>query len=152
MQINFDKTSLDVKFVEKTTKSIRLTRDWSRSKEITVLNHDLKNHEVEELIKVITAKGVINIKTFKITYLNEYVNNKFSKFNDTKPFNKPSNENTFKELLLVVTILFSLIINSEKLILQLKIFSPISRIDKDIRELILTNCSIKKYDELAKTA
>ncbi len=36
---------------------------------------------------------------------------------------------------------FNLFINSEKDILQLNIFSPISRIEEDKNEFILINCS-----------
>ena len=55
------------KSVENTTKSIIDIRDWSSNNDNTDLNHDLKNHEVDEFISVIIANGVININTFKIT-------------------------------------------------------------------------------------
>ena len=144
MQIILDSTSVDVKSKEKVINNIRLTSDCNNSKDKIVLNQDLKNHDDEEFIKLRIAKGVINTKTFKITYLKEYVNNKFSKLKDIKLFNKPSNENRFRLVLLVVIILFNLEINSEKLILQLNKFSPTSRMASDISELIFINCSIKK--------
>ena len=91
---------LDYKIIE--------TSDWSNSKDKIALNQDLKNQLDDELINVIKANGVINIKTFNIIYLNEYVNNKFSKFIVIKLFRIPSIENIFKfELSLLDIILFS---------------------------------------------
>ncbi|MCR5145828.1 MAG: hypothetical protein K6B70_00540, partial [Clostridia bacterium] len=56
----------------------------------------MKNHEVELLINDKIANGVINKKTFKITYLSEYVNNKFNKLIEIKLFKIPSNEKKFR--------------------------------------------------------
>ena len=42
---------------------------------------------------------------------------------------------------------FNLFINSEKDILQLNIFSPISRIEEDKNEFILINCSKIKSEQ-----
>ena len=63
--------SLAEKSTEKITNNINATRDWSNNKDKIHLNHDLKNHEVDELIKDIIANGVIKIKTFNITYRKE---------------------------------------------------------------------------------
>ena len=140
----FDKISVDEKSIEKVINNIKATKDCRSNKERRALNQDLKNQDVEVLIKVKIAKGVIRIKTFKIMYLKEYVNNRFNKLIEIKLFNNPSNEKTFKLLISVVTMLSSFEINSEKLILQLKMFSPISRIEREIKEFIFNNCSIKK--------
>ncbi len=150
IQINFDNISEEEKLVENTINRIKLTKDCSNKSDNIALNHDLKNQEVDEFINVRIANGVININTFKITYLNEYVKSKLIKFRDIKPLNKPSSENTFKLTLSDVITLFNLVINSRKLILQLNIFSPISRIARDISEFIFIICSIKKYEEFAK--
>lgn len=150
IQINFDNISEEEKLVENTINRIKLTKDCSNKSDNIALNHDLKNQEVDEFINVRIANGVININTFKITYLNEYVKSKLIKFRDINPFNKPSSENTFKLTLSDVTTLFNLVINSRKLILQLNIFSPISRIARDISEFIFIICSIRKYEEFAK--
>lgn len=152
IQIIFEKVSVEEKFVENITKSISATKDCNNSSERIVLNQALKNHEVELFISVKMAKGVIRINTFKITYLSEYVNNRFNRFIETKLLRMPSKEKTFRLLESTVTILFSLNISSEKLILQLKICSPISLIAREIKEFIFINCSIKKYDELANMA
>ena len=50
------------------------------------------------------------------------------------------------------TILSNFKINCAKLILQLKIFSPSSRMERDINEFILIICSIIKNDELDNIA
>ena len=72
-------------------------KGWSISKEIKILNHALKNQEVEELIKVRIAKGVININTLTIIYLNEYESIKFIKLIEHKLFKIPSREKTLRE-------------------------------------------------------
>ena len=46
---------------------------------------------------VIIANGVNKTKTFIITYLNAYENNKFNKLIEVKLFITPSNEKIFNE-------------------------------------------------------
>ena len=55
------------KSIENVISRINETKDCSKSSESVALNHDLKNQLVVEFIKVRIAKGVIKIKTFKIT-------------------------------------------------------------------------------------
>ena len=131
--------------MENVNNKINDTKDWSNRSESVALNHDLKNHDVLVLMSVKIAKGVININTFKITYRSEYVNSKFIRLIVTKLFKIPSRENilTLVVLSLVIT-LSSLRISWEKLILQLNMFSPSSRIANDISEFILRICSIRK--------
>ena len=71
MQIIFENVSVDEKSTENIISKINATKDCSNSKDSTALNQDLKNHELEEFIKVSIANGVIKMNTFKITYLNE---------------------------------------------------------------------------------
>ena len=152
IQITFEKISVAEKFVENITSNIKETKHCKSNKESTALNQDLKNQDVEELINVSIANGVIKIKTFNITYLNEYVKSKFSKLMEIKLFSKPSSEKTFKLELSTVTILFNLIISWEKLILQPNMCSPTSRIESEISELIFIICSKIKYDEFDNIA
>lgn len=152
MQITFENKFPDEKSTEKIINKIKETKDCNNKSDNKDLNHDLKNQEVEELIRVMNAKGVISTNTLRMIYLKEYVNNKLIKLIEIKPLSKPSSEKTFKLESCVVIILFNLKINSEKLILHLKIFSPTSLIAREIRELIFIICSIIKYDELDKSA
>ena len=152
MHITLENMSVEVKSVEKTTNNINETKDCNNNNDTTVLNQDLKNQDVVEFIRVRIAKGVINTNTFKITYLSEYVKSKFSKLIDIKLLSIPSKEKIFNPDVSKVTMLFNLRINWEKLILHPNICSPISRIDKDIRELILIICSQIKYDEFDNMA
>ena len=151
MHSSFEKRFPDQKSKENVIKRIKETKLCKSINERIALNQDLKNQLDDELINVIKANGVINIKTFNIIYLNEYVNNKFSKFIVIKLFRIPSIENIFKfELSLLDIILFSFKISWEKFILQPKMFSPISRIESEIRLFIFIICSIIKKDETDK--
>lgn len=153
MQRTFERMFPEEKSIEKVTNKISATKDCSKSNERVALNQALKNQLVVELIKVSTAKGVIKINTFTITYLKEYVKSRFIKLIVIKLFNTPSSEKTFMLVVLsLVIILSNLRISWEKLILHPKMFSPNSRIARDISEFIFKNCSIKKYDELDKIA
>ena len=153
MQSTLERMFPDEKSIEKVISRIRETKDCNNKSERVALNQDLKNQLVLEVIKVRIEKGVIKIKTFKITYLKEYVKRRLIKLIVIKLFNTPSNEKTLIGVVLsLVIILFNFKINWEKLILQLKIFSPSSRIAKDISEFIFITCSIKKYEELDKIA
>lgn len=153
MHKTFDSILSDVKSIENVINNTRATNDWSSKRERMDLNHALKNQLVEELINVIIANGVIRIKTFKTMYRSEYVNNREIRLIVIKLFKIPSIENTLIAVVLSLVItLSSLRINSEKLILQPKIFSPSSRIASEIKELIFINCSIKKNEELDKIA
>ena len=95
------------KSIEKVIRSIRDTNDCKSNKERVALNHDLKNQLVDELINVRIEKGVIKIKTFKIIYLNDYMNNKLIKLIVIKLFKMPSRENTFKLVVLSLVIILS---------------------------------------------
>ena len=150
-QITFEKTSEPEKSVAKIINSINDTKDCNKSRASIDFSQALKKEAVEELINVNIAKGVIRIKTFKITYLKEYVKIKFNKFIEIKLLSNPSKEKTFKDEVLVIT-LFNFNINCEKLMLQLKIFSPTSRIASEISEFKFIICSHKKYEELDKIA
>lgn len=144
--------SVDEKLVEKITNKIRDTKDCKSNNDNTVLNQDLKNQDVVEFINVRIANGVININTFNITYRNEYVKSKFNKLIEIKLLSIPSIENIFRLEVFIVTILFNLRINWEKLILHPNMCSPISLIDREIKELIFIICSQIKYDEFDNIA
>ena len=133
------------KSIENVISKINDTKDCSKSSESVALNQDLKNQLVVEFIKVRIAKGVIKIKTFKITYRKEYVKSRFIKLIVIKLFKTPSIEKTLILVVLSFVIMLSSFRTScEKLILHPKIFSPSSRIARDISEFIFIICSIKK--------
>lgn len=153
MHKTFESILSEVKSIENVINSTSATNDWSSKSDKIDLNHALKNQLVEVLIKVIIAKGVIRIKTFKTMYRSEYVNSREIRLIVIKLFKIPSIENTLIAVVLSLVItLSSLRINSEKLILQPNMFSPSSRIASEISELIFINSSIKKNDELDKIA
>ena len=70
---------------------------------------------------VIIANGVNKTKTFIITYLNAYENNKFNKLIEVKLFITPSNEKIFNESSINITELIRNI-SSSKLMWYLKLF------------------------------
>ena len=120
MQSIFERTLPDEKSIEKVISKIRETKDCNNKRDRVALNQALKNQFVLELIKVRIANGVIKIKTFRSTYLKEYVKSKLIKFIVIKLLRTPSKEKTLiGVVLLLVTMLFSLSINWEKLMLQL---------------------------------
>lgn len=81
---------------------------------------------------VIIANGVNKTKTFIITYLNAYENNKFNKLIEVKLFITPSNEKIFNESSINITELIRNI-SSSKLMLVFKTLSPTSLIEPDIK-------------------
>ena len=111
MHMILENISDEVKLVEKITNNIKDTNDCNNNNDKIHLNQDLKNQDVLEFINVIIANGVININTFKITYLREYVKSKFNKLIDIKLFSIPSKEKIFIPDVSMVTILFSLSIS-----------------------------------------
>ena len=100
-----------------------------------ILNQDLKNHELETLIKVSKAKGVSRARTFIMIYLREYEKSKLIKLAEIKLFNSPSNENTLREEESTFITEFKFSIKFEKQIFSPKIFCPISLIASVIREV-----------------
>lgn len=120
-------------------------KGWSISKEIKILNHALKNQEVEELIKVRIAKGVININTLTIIYLNEYESIKFIKLIEHKLFKIPSREKTLREESTVMYE-FKCSIKEEKLIFSSNTKRPTSLIAAEIRDIKYIKNSQKKYE------
>jgi len=87
---------------------------------------------VELFNNVIIANGVNKTKTFIITYLNAYENNKFNKLIEVKLFITPSNEKIFNESSINITELIRNI-SSSKLMLVFKTLSPTSLIEPDIK-------------------
>ena len=81
---------------------------------------------------VIIANGVNKAKTYIITYLNAYENNKFNKLIEVKLFITPSNEKIFNESSINITELIRNI-SSSKLMLVFKTLSPTSLIEPDIK-------------------
>ena len=79
-----------LKFNEKITSKIIVTKHWISNNPKKVLSHVLKNHEVEWLISVRIEKGVIKIKTFNKIYLKEYENTKLNNPIDIKLLIIPS--------------------------------------------------------------
>lgn len=120
MQSILESTFPEEKSIEKVISKIRETKDCNNKRDRVALNHALKNQLELELIKVRIANGVIKIKTFRITYLKEYVKSKLIKLIVIKLLRTPSKEKTLigVVLLLVIT-LFNFRINWEKLMLQL---------------------------------
>ncbi len=66
MYINCENISVVSKLNVNITIKIIETNDCNKNNEIIVRTYILKNQEVELLISVKIAKGVINIKTFNI--------------------------------------------------------------------------------------
>lgn len=66
MYINCENISVVSKLNVNITIKIIETNDCNKNNEIIVRKYILKNQEVELLISVKIAKGVINIKTFNI--------------------------------------------------------------------------------------
>ena len=62
----------------------------------------------------------------------------------------PSTENILRDDCSIETIVFNLSTNDEKLIDVWKIFSPILKIEEDIKEFISKICSQIKNDEFIK--
>ena len=81
---------------------------------------------------VIIANGVNKTKTFIITYLNAYENNKFNKLIEVKLFITPSNEKIFNESSINITELIRNISYS-KLKLVFKTISPTNLNEPDIK-------------------
>lgn len=112
------------------------------------LNQVLKNQDVELIIRLNIAKGVININNLIKTYLRDCIKTKFNNSIEIKLFIIPSNENALKVELFRLIVEFSFFTNSVKEIFTLKIDSPNSRIDRDMYEFIVINCSHKKNEQL----
>lgn len=77
---------------------------------IQVLKNQLEEFKHNDNIE----KGASKIRTFNITYLNEYERTKFNKEIDKVLFIKPSMENTFSEFVFNEIFELIIVINSEK--------------------------------------
>ena len=133
MYKNLENKLLLSKFNENITNKIMLTNDCKSKSDKNVRSQVLKNHDVERLIRVKIAKGVIITNTFNNTYLREYENTKLNKPKEINPFINPSTEKILKEFCSILIIELSLKINSEKDIFALKMFFPTSQIDEEIK-------------------
>ena len=85
----------------------------TNSKDINILNQDLKNQELELLINVSKAKGVRSTRTFTIIYRREYEKSKLIKLAEIKLLNNPSKEKTLRvvESIVIVEFKFSIVNN-----------------------------------------
>ena len=84
------------------------------NKENKLRTQDLKNQEVFSRIRDNIANGVSKINILIITYLNEYVNTKFSKDIDREALSNPSKEKMSRDDEVTETSLFISKIISEK--------------------------------------
>lgn len=132
---NFDIESFEKNSTEKIINKIIEINDCNKSSENNDLNHALKNQAVELLINERIENGVINNKTLIITYRNEYENNKLINPNEVKDLINPLNEKTLNVCSLIKLTALIFLINSVKQIFILKIFSPISLMANESKEL-----------------
>ena len=93
---NLERFVPEFRFKEKPRVKISAIRTWTKSIEIKLLSHELKNHAVELLIKHRKAKGLIIINICNITYRKEYVKSKLIRPKLVKDFIIPSKENSEK--------------------------------------------------------
>ena len=107
----------------------------TNSKDINILNQDLKNQELELLINVSKAKGVRSTRTFTMIYLNEYVKSKLIKLIETKLFNNPLKEKILKSVESTVTVELKLSIIAEKEMSQPNALAPAFLIASEIKEV-----------------
>ena len=112
------------KSIENNITKTREAIIWINNKENKFFAHILKKLEVLFRDKDKIAKGASKANTLIIIYLKEYdkVNPKREK--DKVPLISPSKEKIFKEDVFNARVEFILVINSEKQIFLLKIFSP----------------------------
>ena len=94
--INLFNILCEFELIEKVTSNIKLIKDWIISKEKRDFIHVLKNHEVEWLIKLNIAKGVININILTKTYRRDCTNTRFNNSIEMKLFIIPSKEKALK--------------------------------------------------------
>lgn len=114
---NWEKISVEDKLIEKSNNRIIATKLCCNSRDRTVLNQVLKNHEVDWLIRLKMAKGVNRTNNFTNTNLKEYEKIKLNKPKEINPFISPSKEKMFNSASPREIDLFSWRINSEKEIL-----------------------------------
>ena len=141
MHKTLDIISVPVKSSANTINKVIEINGCIKSNDKNIFSHALKNHAVELFISVRSANGMINIRTFTIINLREYVNNKFMKLIEIKLCSIPSKENTFKLELSTVTTEFKLDIREEKEISSPNILLPILLIASDIRDVKYINIS-----------
>lgn len=141
MHKTLDIISVPVKSSANTINKVIEINGCIKSNDKNIFSHALKNHAVELFISVRSANGMINIRTFTIINLREYVNNKFMKLIEIKLCSIPSKENTFKLVLSTVTTEFKLDIREEKEISSPNILLPILLIASDIRDVKYINIS-----------
>ena len=131
MYINLVRILGEVELIENVINNIILINDWIINKEKIVLNHDLKNHDVDLLIRLNNAKGVISINILTNTYRKDCTKTKFNNSIEIKLFIIPSREKTLKLELVILIVEFNFFTNSENEILILNSDSPISLIDEE---------------------
>lgn len=119
MYKSFENSKSDVVLIENDSNKTIAVKIWNKRRETKFFNQTLKNHSVELVIKLKNAKGEISINIWIIIYLKELLNIKFIKPNEVKDFTIPSKENKLKSPD-KDNVLFMLLINSEKLKLELK--------------------------------
>ena len=132
--INWEKISVKFVWNEKIISSTIEIKDCKINNEKIVLNHVLKNQDVEWFINVKNAKGVSKIKTFNTIYRKAYENNKLNREIEIKLFNIPSKENKLKLDSSTDIIEFIFCMSEEKEMSWLNIFFPISLIEEEIKE------------------
>ena len=141
MHKTLDIISVPVKSSANTINKVIEINGCIKSNDKNIFSHALKNHAVELFISVRSANGMINIRTFTIINLREYVNNKFMKLIEIKLCSIPSKENMFKLVLSTVTTEFKFDIREEKEISSPNILLPILLIASDIRDVKYINIS-----------
>ena len=141
MHKTLDIISVPVKSSANTINKVIEINGCIKSNDKNIFSHALKNHAVELFISVRSANGMINIRTFTIINLREYVNNKFMKLIEIKLCSIPSKENTFKLVLSTVTTEFKFDIREEKENSSPNILLPILLIASDIRDVKYINIS-----------
>lgn len=120
------------------------------NKENKLRIQDLKNQEVFSRIRDNIANGVSKINILIITYLNEYVNTKFSKDIDREALSNPSKEKMSRDDEVTETSLFISKISSEKQIFLWNRLSPIPLIAREMLDTKFKNSSMKKYEKLTQ--
>ena len=150
--MNLLNKSVFEKSTEKINSKIIDTMIWTNKREKRFLSQVLKNQAVFERINDKKVKGVIKTKTFTKIYLKEYVNTRFNKEKDKIPLINPSMVNIFKEDVSTEIFVLILVIKEEKHMLSWNKSSPILRIDREILDIKLINCSIIKKEEFMQIA
>ena len=117
MYINLVRILGEVELIENVINNIILINDWIINKEKIVLNHDLKNHDVDLLIRLNNAKGVISINILTNTYRKDCTKTKFNNSIEIKLFIIPSREKTLKLEFVILIVEFNFFTNSENEIL-----------------------------------